>query len=187
MKPGRRKRIFLILFAAGLITTTLLLFLVERLTLPLPPESLLQQSDVSLSNFRHTATENGKITWILTADRADYDRKGEAVGLINVLVTYITAEDIPISARARSGLLHMTSKDILLKGSVTVEHPEYTLLSEELHYKSENQQLISPVKTEVRGQGLQVKSDAASYDIPKNRIRFQGNVKGMVHDAPPSP
>ncbi|TYT75885.1 LPS export ABC transporter periplasmic protein LptC [Desulfobotulus mexicanus] len=187
MKPGYRKRRFLLFFVSGLILTTAILFMVERFRTPLPPDSLLQRSDITLTRFRHTATEEGKVVWTLSAERADYDRKADAAALEVVKATYMTKDNIPILAYALSGFVNIHTKDMLLEGSVKIEHPEYTAKSEKMEYIAKENLILSPKPVTVESEGLLIISDTLSYSISDGLIHFIGNVKGKLHGSMPSP
>ncbi|MDY0163887.1 LPS export ABC transporter periplasmic protein LptC [Desulfobotulus sp.] len=187
MTPFRRKRIFFMLFALGLILVTLLLFLVEYLTAPPAAPTSLQRTDISLSRFRHTATEKERILWTLSADRADYDRQAGMVEMTGVMVTYISEDHTPLTARSHKGLADVNAKDVRLTEKVEVTHPLYLLESEALLYASDTQVLASPVKTRVTGTQFQMEADAASYELPSGVLRLTGQVKGVLHAPMSSP
>lgn len=183
----RRKRILLIFFALGLLLVTFLLFLAEHFTAPPPADPSLQGSHIALSRFRHTATENDRILWTLSADRADYDRQGGMAELSGVTVTYINEDNTPITAQARTGFAETQTGNLRLAENVRLLHLQYHLETEELRYTSPEKTLVSPVKTRVTGPRFLVESDAASYDLPSGCLRLTGNVKGVLHAPQSSP
>ncbi|TWI77294.1 LPS export ABC transporter protein LptC [Desulfobotulus alkaliphilus] len=187
MKPGYRKRRFLLFFVSGLLLTTAVLFLMERFRAPLPPEALLQRSDITLTRFRHTATEEDRVIWTLSAERADYDRKADAASLEDVKASYMTKDRTPIRASALSGFVNIHTRDMLLEGEVRIEHPEYIVKSEKMEYRAKENLILSPVPVTVESEGLRILSDTLSYDMSDGLIRFKGNVKGKLHGAMPSP
>lgn len=181
---NRRKRLFLLLFALGLILIAFLLVVLDRGGAVSDGDGVIKDADLTISNFQHTATEKGKILWALKADRADYRKSDKLVGLLVVNIEYFQDDGTKVIATSRKGFANTGTHDLKLMGDVEIVSPEYRVKSEELNYVAESKTFISPGKTFITGEGFDVEADSARYETTSGLLFLSGNVKGALHENP---
>lgn len=182
---NRRKRLFLLLFALCLVLVAAVFVLVDRLGTPVEGDrtSSTPRSELTISNFRHTATEKGRVLWTLEADRAEYRRNARIVDLSTVKIDYIQEDGTKVTATSARGVANMTNHDLELTGAVTVASPDYTVKSDHLQYNAENKTFLSPGKTFISGEGFHVEADSAEYEMVSGLLFLTGNAKGELHES----
>lgn len=185
MKINRRKRLVLLFFSIGLILVVCFLVLMDRAKAPSKDEEVVVKgSDLSISDFQHTATEKGKVLWALKADRADYHKKDKIVGLISVNIDYFRDDGSKVTATSKKGLANTGTNDLELMESVEAISPDYRVKSNTLRYVAESKAFVSPGKTFIWGEGFRVEADSARYEMVSGLLFLSGNVKGEIRESP---
>lgn len=184
MKPGARKQYVLLLIFAGLILSVIAVFLANDAVSPDSAETGSSAADLTISRFRHTATENGRTSWTLEADSAQYFRQKDAVRLVDVNTVFFTETGQRVQATATHGEADIATRDMRLSGNTIVTYPGYRLETEVLTFSQSQQRLNAPEKTTVTSEFMIVQSDGAAYDLTTRELFLTGNIQGEIHGLP---
>ena len=109
---------FIISAAIGIATV-----IFQKGTKPTPPEPVSRQLpvnvDLALSKARLSEVHGNITVWTIVADRADYDKSGEAVYLTGVRMDFPqNKEEGSIVVTSRKGTYYTKNKNIALRGNV---------------------------------------------------------------------
>lgn len=140
-------------------------------------EALPEQIDLSLEQLHYTHNEEGKRSWTLDADKAEY-RRDEGQALLDAvhLTLYDAGKFGEVTLIAKQGRLEQEKQQVEVWGKVEVvtargEH----LYTERLHYDGQQQlitsadpvRMVSP-RMELTGTGLWVDVDRGLLRVEKD-------------------
>src|SRR6056297_3186451 len=117
---------------------------------PAPPDTPSQKkAEISINNFHHTATQEGKTQWRLEARSAEFLSDQNRVRLTDIrVVFFIHSSPSKASLTADKGILNLKTNDMTVSGRVTVENQRYQLKTETLQYTRDSH--IISAQTAVR-------------------------------------
>lgn len=128
-------------------------------------EALPEQVDLALEQLHYTQNEDGKRSWTLDADKAEYQRDNNQAILDALHLTmYDAGQFDEVTLSAEHGLLEQEKRQVEAWGNVVVAtSTDEHLYTERLHYDDQQRQLHSaaPIRVvtprmELTGIGLQV-------------------------------
>ncbi len=140
------------------------------------------QTDAALSinQFRHTATREGRTEWILEAASAEYFTENR-VRLKDLTLTFFPAGDQPETRlKAKKGRLDLKSQNMDVSGRIIVENRRYRLETETLHYSRDSHIISTQTPVRIEGQALALEADTLSFNVKTGEIICRGNVKGTL-------
>ncbi len=140
-------------------------------------EALPEQVDLSLDKLHYTQNEDGKRSWTLDADKAEYQRdKSQALLDAVQLTLYEVGQFGEVKLSAEHGLLEQEQGQIEVWGQVVVTTATgERLYTERLQYDGEQRRLktrepvrmVSP-QMELRGTGMQVDLNRGNLLLEKD-------------------
>jgi len=188
----RRVLAILILGSVAVLVLILWPYLAQQ-----SPEEILdalpKQVDLSLKKLHYTQNEDGRRSWTLTADNAEYQRDNSQALLDKVhLVLYRAGQFGEVTLDADQGRLEQDRQQIQVWGQVVIRTSRREqLFIERLHYDGQQQQissdesfrLLTP-QMELTGKGLQIDLEQGRLWV-KNEVRMQFSPAGKerkTHD-----
>ena len=175
LKTRRLLALLILLAVVALIVT------VWRAAQQLSPEELLEalpeQVDLSLDQLHYTQNEDGKRSWTLDADQAEYQRGNSQAFLEKVsLQFYDTGEAGDVHLAAEHGSLQQETRQVEVWDQVVVKTGRgEQLFTERLHYSDQQRQfsteepvrIISP-RMELTGTGLRVDLETGRLEVMRD-------------------
>lgn len=140
------------------------------------------QTDAALSinQFRHTATREGRTEWILKAASAEYFTESQ-VRLNDLTLTFFPADDQPETRlEAKKGRLDLKTQDMDISGRIIAENRRYRLETETLHYSHDSHIISTQTPVHIEGEAVALEADTMSYNLKTGEMICQGNVKGTL-------
>ena len=140
-------------------------------------EALPEQVDLSLQQLHYTQNEEGRRSWTLDAENAEYQREGGQASLNKVhLILYQAGRLGELTLTAEHGSLLQETQQVEVWGHVVVTAAEgQRLETERLRYEGRTRQLVSdePVRAitarmELTGTGMQVDLESGHLLLKKN-------------------
>jgi len=157
-KTQRRAQTLLglvILLIVAALALTLWLKPAPEELLPAMIDKLPENVDIGLDRVHYSQNENGRRSWVLDADRADYQRTSEELNLKGVELTYFDA--------GRFGNLHLTAdQGVLLQQKNLVRVSGNVLLRADTGETFETQTL-----TFLADEGFVHSPDRVRYESPQ--------------------
>lgn len=141
-------------------------------------------AELSINNFKHTATEKGKTQWRLVADSADFFSDSNRVRLSELSVIFS-----PESAQSKThltadtGVLYLKTHDMDISGNIIIENQQYRLKTETLHYSHESHIISTEKPVDIVEPEIQLRADAMTVDMQLGRMECRGNVEATIHAA----
>lgn len=141
-------------------------------------------AELSINNFKHTATEKGKTQWRLEADSADFFSDGNWVRLSDLRVIF-SPESAQSETRltADNGILDLKTHDMDISGNIIVENQQYRLKTETLHYSHESHIISTEKPVNIVEPEIQLRADAMTIDMQRGEMECRGNVEATIHAA----
>ncbi len=148
---------------------------------PKAPEET--EAELSINNFRHTATSKGRTEWTLKAETAEYYKGSRKVRLKNLSLTFYPESGKPRThLTADSGIVDLKTHDADISGNILVKNPGYRLEAKTLHYRHESNIITSHKHIKLTGSSVLLTADEMEYDLETRRIECRGNVEGTLND-----
>ena len=149
-----------------------------------PPAPEQSSADLSINNFQHTATQEGKIQWRLEAESAHFFSDNKRVRLKNINVIFFPASaESETRLSANSGILDIQTHDIDIMGNITIKNQQYRLQTETLHYSHELHIISTEKPVDIVGPSIQLRADTMKVDLKTGQIKCRGNVEGTIDAA----
>ncbi|MFO7837954.1 MAG: LPS export ABC transporter periplasmic protein LptC [Desulfosalsimonadaceae bacterium] len=149
---------------------------------PEPPDRT--KAELSINNFRHTATRDGKTEWELQAGSAGFFSNRNQVRLKDVSLTFAPRQGRPEThLTAEKGRLNLQSNNMTASGRVVVENPDYRLETETLHYASEQNIIFTKMPVNIVGASIQLRADWMKLHLKNGKLQCRGNVEGTLIGA----
>lgn len=148
----------------------------QNIEKPSPPDE--SRATLSINRFNHTAMKDGKKHWVLKAESAQVFSEKNVVRLKQLNVTYFMDNGTPVTMTADKGRLNMDSKNIAANGNIVVEHPRYTMETQNLQYHHDSHIIRLNKRVVVSGEKATLEADSAKYEINAATVTFQGHVEG---------
>lgn len=140
-------------------------------------EALPKQVDLALDQLHYTQNEDGRRSWTLDAEKAEYQRdSGQAVLDVVRLTLYDAGKAGEVELTADHGLLEQENRQVEVWGKVVVTTANNErLYTERLHYDAQQRQLktaervklVSP-QMELTGTGMQIDVDRGYLLLEKD-------------------
>ena len=184
VSPRNIRLILAILVMTATIGIVVAIFL--KGSKPAPPEPVPQQLprniDVALHNARFTEMHDGTIVWVLLAERAEYDKRGEITYLAGIRMDFIKQHSSgTISLTAAKGEYSSKSKNVKLRGKVhVVTESGASFDSESLDYQASNDCFISTDPVMFRHQRISLTAQGIELDRNDQVVHFKKAVDAVV-------
>lgn len=148
----------------------------QNIQSPLP----LQQTKATLSiqNFHHTATQDGRKEWSIEANSASLFSDQNIAKLFNISASFFLKDGETILLTADNGILHTDTNNLNLSGHVIIKFSEYMMSTETLNYIHSSHIINIDAPIMITGNSMMLKANAMSYDLRTNIIKCSGDVEG---------
>ena len=183
----RKATIRLLLGATAVVLLTLLLTFAfkHQMTKTIsqaPPAPEENAADLSINNFQHTATREGKIQWRLEAESASFFSDNKRVRLKNIRVIFFPkSAESETRLDADSGILDIQTHDMDIMGNIIIKNQQYRLRTETLHYSHELHIISTKKPVNIVGPSIQLRANTMKVDLKKGEMKCKGNVEGMIN------
>lgn len=143
---------------------------------PLPPQQTA--ATLSIQNFRHTATQDGRKEWSIEADSANLFSTQNIAKLSNISALFFLKNDETISLTADSGLLHIDTNNLDISGHIIIKFSGYVMTTENLNYMYKSHIINIDTPMMITGKSIMFKANTMSYNLITDTIKCSGNVEG---------
>ena len=178
-----------VLAVAIVVSVVVLTTFVYRYLQQQKPEDLLDllpaNVDLALQNLHYTQSEDGKRSWSIDADRAEYQRENKLAKLDAVELQFYNAGEFgAVEIRADNGELFQETNQIDLWGDVviTTEHGEQ-LFIERLHYDDKQKQITSSVPVRILAAKGVLTGTGMEINIEQGQLLLKSRVRAMLYPA----
>ncbi len=160
-------------------------FLFRQATEPaLPLPKAAAKAVMALSKVRQTATKDGVVQWKLEADSAEMEADTGRMILKSPEVDFFLEDGDQVHLTAQKGILYTRNNNIDVQGNVHLRSDRYTLVTEALTYDNEQHLIMTTRQVRISGNMIRLHAAAMTYDLKRNQARFEGPVKGILHENP---
>lgn len=171
--------ISIVIFA--LIGTVLSVFILNRIHIkniqkPLPPQQTT--ATLSIQNFRHTSTQNGREEWSIEAKSAKLFSTQNIAELTNISASFFLKNNETVFLTADSGLLHIDTNNLSLSGHIHIRFSAYVLTTESLNYNHNSHIVIIDTPVMISGNSMSLKANTLSYNLKTDITTCSGDVEG---------
>ncbi len=172
----RRILAFAVILMAALLVLAFVRFRMqtESADRPEPPEST--EAALSIKGFRHTATSDGRTSWILNAESAKLFSDSNRAELSSVDVTFFMENGDRVHLTAQKGEFDTQSRDMSVSGSVLGRHQGYLLTTENLHYRHDSHIIYTDTHIAVTGENSRFTADSGKFELDTNTLILDGHV-----------
>ncbi len=147
-------------------------------------ENLPENVDLGLDRVHYSQNENGKKSWSLDADRANYQRKEEELALTGVeLVFYDTGHFGTLHLTADTGTLDQKQELIDVQGDVRIvtENGEQ-FQSESLRYDFSRRLITTRDPVHMQGKQLEMTGVGMKLDLVQGTMQLKNNVHALLDE-----
>lgn len=185
--PGARryKRMLMlvIIILAGLLVLVFVRFRMQSRPVEQADTPENSAATLSINGFRHTATREGRTSWILEAATAKlYSDENQAI-MSNVEMRFFPEDQGKVQLTADRGQFNTRTRNMSVSGSVVCRYSGYVLNTENLHYQHESNIMYTESEIAVAGQNLQVTADSGEFEIDTGTLRLSGHVKARINQV----
>ena len=164
-----------------LICVILWVFIRNRISLgnihgPQRPEDT--KATISIQNFRHTSTKDGRKEWSIEANSASLFAGQNIARLSDISASFILKNNESISLTADSGIFHTDTDNLKLTGNITVKFSDYIMTTENLNYFHKAHMININTPVMIQGKSMALKANTLTYNLKTDIIRCSGNVDG---------
>jgi LPS export ABC transporter protein LptC len=141
-------------------------------------EALPEQVDLSLEKLHYTQNEEGKRSWTLDADRAEY-RRDDGVALLDAvqLVLYDAGRFGELTLTAEHGSLQQEEQQVEVWGNVVVKTTKGdSLYTERLAYDGKQQLISSNEKVHLINPRMELIGVGLLANLPQGQMSLQQDV-----------
>lgn len=141
-------------------------------------DALPAQVDLSLEKLHYTQNEDGKRSWTLDADKAEYRREeGQAVLEAVHLILYEAGQFGEVKLTADHGLLEQEEQQIEIWGNVVVVTAKADrIYTERLRYDGQQKLLKSAEKVHLINPRMELTGTGLRADLQLGQMRLEKNV-----------
>lgn len=128
---------------------------------------------------RIIVANNGNTVWEMEAARVwSADSAGD-VKMSEVLARHVGAEQDPVIITSKKGSYSRTLGHLILSEQVVLENPQkkQRLFSDELHYKTNSEMMVSPGKVRIETPDTQVDAGNMEYNLRTGSYDFKKRVQ----------
>lgn len=150
----------------------------EKPERPQDPEAAL-----SIRGFRHTATSEGRISWILNAESAKLFSDQNRAELSDVDVLFFTEDRSSARLTSRKGELDTETQNVSVSGSVLGQYEEYILTTESLHYIEDSNIIYADTHIAVAGDNSRFTADSGKFEIDTGTLTLEGRVQVRMNES----
>jgi LPS export ABC transporter protein LptC len=145
-----------------------------------PPKTT---ATLSIQNFRHTATQDGKRKWSIEAASASLYSKKNIAELSDLSVIFFLNNEKTVVLRADMGLLRVDTNNISVSGQIVVKFSDHVMETENLNYVHKSHIINATSPVTITGKTMGLKADTMSYNLNTDIIKCSGNVTGTFQQA----
>jgi LPS export ABC transporter protein LptC len=175
--------ILVLAISLGAVFWYFILFRQKPVQTALLPESATR-AVMALSKVRQTATKDGVVQWKLEAVSAEMEADTGRMVLKSPEVEFYLEDGGKVHLKARKGILYTRDNNMEVQGNVHLRSDRYTLVTEALTYDNERHLIVTTKEVRISGKTIQLNASAMTYDLTVNQARFEGPVKGILHENP---
>lgn len=143
------------------------------------PEAALQ-----IKEFRRAKVEGGRKVWELFGEEARYLKDEKEAVIKKPRIVFYDKKGGTIKATGNEGRLFFTDKGthpemekMQLKGGIQVNYRGFVLHTDELLYLKSKNQVVSPGKVTLEGDGLELEGTGMEIALDDERIRLLKKVR----------
>lgn len=177
MKSFRRILAFAVTVLAILLVLAFVRYRMQTDSVEKPQRPESTEADLSVKGFSHTATSQGRTSWILNADSARLFSGRNRAELSEVDVTFFTENRSSVDLTAQKGEFNTETKDMSVSGSVLVRHEGYILTTESLHYTNESNIIDTDAPVSVAGDNSRFTASSAEFELDTGTLILDGHVQ----------
>lgn len=139
------------------------------------PEAALQ-----LKSFHHTKIEDGRKVWEVAGDEARYLKEEREALVTKPHLIFYHKDGETTEATGNQGHLFFKGKEIdkmQLLGDIEINHQGFVLQTNEIVYFKNTNQIVSPGKVTLKGEGIELEGVGAEFAVIEERFRLLQKVK----------
>ncbi|MFW5975198.1 MAG: LPS export ABC transporter periplasmic protein LptC [Desulfosalsimonas sp.] len=177
MKSFRRILAFTVTVLAILLVLAFVRYRMQTGSVEKPQKPESSEADLSVKGFNHTATSQGRTSWILSAESARMFSDRNRAELTDVDVTFFTENRSSVHLTAQKGEFNTETKNMSASGSVLGRHKGYILTTESLHYTSESNIIDTDAPVSVAGDSSRFTADSGKFELDTETLILDGHVE----------
>ncbi|MFW6081171.1 MAG: LPS export ABC transporter periplasmic protein LptC [Desulfosalsimonas sp.] len=132
---------------------------------------------LAIKGFSHTATSEGRTSWILNAESARLFSERNMAQLSEVDVTFFTEDGGSVHLTAQKGEFDTETRDMSVSGSVLGRYEGYILTTESLHYTNESNIIDTEAAVSVAGDNSIFTADSGKFELDTETLILDGHVE----------
>jgi len=138
--------------------------------------------DLALQNARFTEMREGVVVWVLVADRAEYDKSGEAAGLTGIKMDFSrTKTSGAVTVTAAKGDYSAKNKNVRLRGNVRLVTEDGAVFeTESIDYVAARSSFVTSQPVKFRHQRLELTARGFEMDVVKQQADFHKPVDAVI-------
>jgi LPS export ABC transporter protein LptC len=151
------------------------------------PASVPSASGLGLTDIHITETDSdGLLTWELWAKKALYTIKDEEAILTDFTASFYSMQGDKITLRGDKGEFFHNSRNIKIKGDISVKVQAYDLKTQSIDYDGEKRLAASETPVTITGPEFSLDASSMLIDINRQTIRFSGGVTSQLKGMDPN-
>lgn len=146
------------------------------------PQHIPKNIDLALQDARFTEMRDGKVVWVLVAERAEYDKDGEVANLTGIKMDFkktLTAGAVAVTAA--NGSYSDKSKIVKLRGKVKLVTEDGAVFeTESIDYIADRSSFITKTPVKLRHQRLGLTAHGMELDVRSQLANFHKPVDAVI-------
>lgn len=147
---------------------------------PLQLLDYVPEAALRVKEFHRTKVEGGKTVWEVAGEEASYLKAKQEVVIKKPRIIFYHEDGETIETTADKGHLFFSDQEMekmQLEGSIQVHYQQFVLHTDEILYLSDTDQMVSPGKVTVEGEGLKLEGVGMEIALQDEKIRLLQKVK----------
>ena len=141
-----------------------------------------EDANIAIGKVHQTATRDGATEWRMDAESVTYFDSHKKALFKDITVRFYLKDGSHIDMTADEGVLQTESQNIEVMGNIVVKNTEYRLQTEIINYNHKERVIYSNTPVDISGESFNMVADSMSIDLKQNQARFEGNIKGNLHE-----
>jgi LPS export ABC transporter protein LptC len=184
---GKQRKLKLLLLSATIISfgVIIAIFMDYRQQTDIDDSfasTIPEDANIAIGKVHQTATRDGATEWRMEAASVTYFDSHKKALFKDVTVRFYLKDGSYIDMTADEGVFQTESQNIEVTGNIVVKNTEYRLQTEIINYNHKERVIYSNTLVDISGESFNMVADSMSIDLKQNQARFEGNIKGNLHE-----
>jgi len=141
---------------------------------------------LTVKDFHRVKIEDGRKVWEVAGEEVRYLKEAGQVEIKNPRFVFYTKQGEPMEGEGSEGQMVLNQNEIehmRLTGGIEFKYSGFTFSTEEVIYQKDKEQVYSPGKIFLKGEGLQLEGIGMELALKDEKLKLLKRVKSKIEPA----